>query len=288
MAQNSNLKLAHSELTLRLLSALFLIAISVVGTVLGSWYFAVLILAVSFLMAWEWHKLAHNKETIFFLILQCTSITLAVVLAVTHYYPAAIVSLVLGFVGIHILSAGKLVRSRAPIWSSVGCLYIGLPAIAMIWFREDPQFGFATVLYLYILTWSNDSAAYFGGKTIGGIKLLPSVSPNKTWAGFISGLVACVIVGFLFTLFYTKIDLLHISIISIALGVAVQLGDLSESAMKRKFGLKDTSALIPGHGGILDRVDGMVFSVCLAALIALCIDTVNPGVALLLNNLVAQ
>ncbi len=285
MEQNSNLKLAHSELTLRLLSAFFLIAISVVGTVLGTWYFAALILAVSFLMAWEWHKLAHNNETVFFLILQCISISLAVILAVTHYYPAAIVSLILGFVAIHILSAGKMVKSKAPIWSSVGCLYIGLPSIALIWFREDPQFGFATVLYLYILTWSTDSAAYLGGKTIGGFKLLPSVSPNKTWAGFFSGLLACLIVGFMFTLFYSNIDLLHVSVISIALGIAVQLGDLSESAMKRKFGLKDTSGLIPGHGGILDRVDGMVFSVCLAALIALCIDTTNPGVSLLLNNI---
>lgn len=284
MEHDSETSSAYSELTLRLLSAFFLVGITLAGTYLGGWFFSGLILLMALLMAWEWFALTGGKRRGVSFVVQCVALVLAVYFATEAEYLYSLSVLLLSIIFVLLFIYTRISVSDAPLWTAFGGLYSGLPAIAMIWFRQDTDFGIAAVLYLFFLAWTSDSAAYFGGKTIGGAKLWPSVSPNKTWAGFISGLAGCVILGCLFALFNQNFSLSGIILISLLLGITVQAGDLAESAIKRYFGFKDTSSLIPGHGGVLDRVDGLVFAVLAAALIAFVVDSSNPGAALLVSR----
>ncbi len=285
MEQNSGTSSAYSELTLRVFSAFFLVGITLAGTYLGGWFFSGLILLMSLLMSWEWFALTGSKRRGVAFVVQCVSLVASVYFATEGLFLYSFAALFSSMAIVLFLIYSKISVSEAPLWTAAGSLYTGLPAIAMIWFRQDPEMGFVAVLYLFFLAWTSDSAAYFGGKTIGGAKLWPSVSPNKTWSGFISGLFGCLILGGVFALSDARIDLASILIASLFLGLAVQAGDLVESAIKRHFGLKDTSSLIPGHGGVLDRVDGLVFAIILAAVFALILDRDNPGTAFLMSSM---
>lgn len=284
MEQNSGTSSPYSELTLRLFSAFFLVGITLAGTYLGGWYFSGLILLMSLLMSWEWFALTGSKRRGVAFVVQCLSLIGSVYCVTEGLILYSIALLVISMTIVLFLIYSKISVSEAPLWTAAGSLYTGLPAVAMIWFRQDTEMGFVVVLYLFFLAWTSDSAAYFGGKTIGGAKLWPSVSPNKTWAGFISGLLGCLALGIIFVLIDSRIDLASILIASLLLGLAVQAGDLVESAIKRHFGLKDTSSLIPGHGGVLDRVDGLVFAIILAAVFALILDRDNPGTSFLMSS----
>ena len=142
----------------------------------------------------------------------------------------------------------------------------------MIWLRETVELGGFIVLWCMIIVWSMDTGAYFAGKNIGGPKLAPRISPNKTWAGLVGGALTAVITG-LIAGYYFDLAAVHVVWtwqwgIPIAAGLAIwsQIGDLFESALKRHFAVKDSGAIIPGHGGIMDRVDGVVFAAPVVAL----------------------
>ena len=150
--------------------------------------------------------------------------------------------------------------------TAVGVGYIGTAAIAILFLREQPL-GFALALWTLAIVWATDIGAYFAGRAIGGPKLAPSISPNKTWAGLIGGMVAAAVVGGLIARYG------HLSTRAMVLGaplaVVAQLGDLLESAMKRRAGVKDSGKILPGHGGLLDRIDGMLpVAILAAALVA--------------------
>ena len=133
--------------------------------------------------------------------------------------------------------------------------------------RQDEALGFAAIIILFAIVWGTDVAAYFAGKTIGGPKLWPRVSPKKTWSGSLGGLI----IGTAFALFVAFLlgvaPGMKLAIMLVLLSIASQLGDLAESHMKRLFDVKDSSNLIPGHGGVMDRVDGLIVAVVLAALL---------------------
>jgi phosphatidate cytidylyltransferase len=137
------------------------------------------------------------------------------------------------------------------------------------------------VLYLFAVAWTTDTASYAAGRLIGGPKLARRISPRKTWSGFIVGALAPALVGYLFALALEGTSAWRLALVSVALAFACQLGDLLESAVKRHFGAKDMSQLIPGHGGLLDRIDGLLIAAILASLIALR-DPANPGRGLLI------
>jgi len=159
--------------------------------------------------------------------------------------------------------------------------YAALPAAALVWLRGDPALGAVAVVYLFAVAWTTDTASYAGGRLIGGPKLAPRISPRKTRSGFIVGAVTPALVGYAFALALKGTSPLKLALVSVALALACQMGDLVESWVKRRFGAKDMSQMIPGHGGLLDRIDGLLFAAILAALIALR-DPANPGRGLLI------
>lgn len=162
---------------------------------------------------------------------------------------------------------------RAPgpfiAWMVAGLLYAGVLLVAPALLRRDPAFGFVAILFLFAVVWGTDIAAYFAGRAIGGPKLWPAVSPNKTWSGAIGGALG----GFAAGLLVVKLAGLVIApmllLVALGLSVASQAGDLLESAIKRRFGAKDASQLIPGHGGLLDRLDGFLTAVLAAVMVGL-------------------
>jgi phosphatidate cytidylyltransferase len=164
-------------------------------------------------------------------------------------------------------------------WAAAGFFYAGAAETASVLLRLDPQKGFSALLFVLLVVWVTDIGAYFAGRGIGGPKLWPRVSPKKTWAGAIGGLVASLAVagGFFAGGLGRAVPLL---LLGAVLSIASQCGDLFESAVKRRFGVKDSSHVIPGHGGLLDRLDGYVAAVVLAAVLGVLrggVDGVGRG-----------
>jgi phosphatidate cytidylyltransferase len=144
-------------------------------------------------------------------------------------------------------------------------LYAGALLTAPIILRRDPNVGLAAILFLFALVWATDIAGYFAGRTFGGPKLAPKISPNKTWSGAIGGFTGAIIAGVAVAKFFALGDLVTIGIVALVLSAVAQAGDLFESAIKRRFGAKDAGNLIPGHGGFMDRLDGFVIAAAAAA-----------------------
>ena len=152
-------------------------------------------------------------------------------------------------------------------WQVAGFIYSLAPAIALLWVRDRSLLGIELLLWVFITTWSVDIGAYFAGRSIGGPKLAPAISPNKTWAGLIGGMAAAALFGGLWTMLLDLPPILLWLAAPFALGA--QIGDLFESWLKRRAGVKDSGTWLPGHGGALDRLDGLVVvSVLTAATLA--------------------
>jgi phosphatidate cytidylyltransferase len=162
----------------------------------------------------------------------------------------------------------RIVRGWGSGWQVAGFLYAMLPALALLWIRERFQvngapLGVEMLLWVFITTWSVDIGAYFAGRTIGGPKLAPSISPNKTWAGLVGGMAAAAIFGGLWAWLLELPPVLIF--LTVPFAAAAQGGDLFESWLKRRAGVKDSGAWLPGHGGALDRLDGLVVVATLTA-----------------------
>jgi phosphatidate cytidylyltransferase len=143
-----------------------------------------------------------------------------------------------------------------PGWIIAGVGYAAVMLLAPILLRADDVDGFFAIALLFAVVWTTDVLGYFAGRAIGGPKLLPAVSPKKTWSGALAGALGAMIVAVLVAEFFGSFDRATIAIIALLLSVVAQLGDLLESWVKRQFGVKDASHLIPGHGGVMDRLDG--------------------------------
>jgi phosphatidate cytidylyltransferase len=150
----------------------------------------------------------------------------------------------------------RIVRGWGAVWYISGFFYSLLPALALLWIRERDAHGLALLIWSFIVTWSTDIGAYFAGRRFGKRKLAPAISPNKTVEGLYGGIAAATIFGGAFAL-ATNLGLPLLALAPV-LAVAAQAGDLFESGMKRRAGVKDSGALLPGHGGALDRLDGLV------------------------------
>jgi phosphatidate cytidylyltransferase len=160
-------------------------------------------------------------------------------------------------------------RARSGAWLAFGVLYIGLAGIALIHLRGDTAAGRGNVLFLFLVVWASDIGAYLAGRRFGGPKLAPAISPNKTWSGAAGGLAAAMLVGLLAAAVIAPdgLDIGRVLLVAVILAVLAQLGDLFESWLKRRFNVKDSSALIPGHGGLLDRLDAVLAAAPAAALL---------------------
>jgi phosphatidate cytidylyltransferase len=194
-------------------------------------------------------------------------------------WPALVISLLLAAGGrlieavvVAAMGAAGLVPT-APAhqrgWIAAGMPYAGAIGLAPIVLRSDSEDGLAAVVFVFAIVWTTDIVAYFVGRMIGGPKLLPRVSPKKTWSGAIGGLAAAVLAAVALAQAAGLSGLLAVALVAAILSVAAQTGDLFESQLKRRFGVKDSSHLIPGHGGLMDRLDGFVFAAAVAALIGI-------------------
>jgi phosphatidate cytidylyltransferase len=149
-----------------------------------------------------------------------------------------------------------------PGWVAAGLAYAAVIAIVPPLVREDPRLGIAAILWMFAVVWFTDIAAYFTGRALGGPKLCPAVSPKKTWSGFLGGLAAAIVAGAAVAMIASRfgwqppVSLPVVVLVSGVASVLSQIGDLGQSALKRRFGAKDSGRLIPGHGGVMDRLDG--------------------------------
>ena len=154
-------------------------------------------------------------------------------------------------------------------WMVAGLLYAGVLLLGPIILRRDPAFGLAAILFVFAIVWATDIAAFFAGRAIGGPKLWPAVSPKKTWSGAIGGALGAVAGGLLVARMAGLVVAPMLVIVALGLSVIAQAGDLLESVIKRHFGAKDASQLIPGHGGLMDRLDGFLTAAAAAVMVGL-------------------
>jgi phosphatidate cytidylyltransferase len=174
------------------------------------------------------------------------------------------------------LVAIRLAEGR-DFWPSVGIVYAGIAGVAFVALRDSGELGFAVIIFLFAVIWSTDVFAFFGGRQFGGPRLAPVVSPKKTWSGFASGLAGGILAGIIAAALLTAADLVRVALLAALVSVAGQAGDLFESAFKRQFGVKDSGSLIPGHGGVMDRVDSLIFAAFAAYIVALVLPGQGPA-----------
>ncbi|MGI9381216.1 MAG: phosphatidate cytidylyltransferase [Methyloligellaceae bacterium] len=266
-----------SELKLRIISALVLGTITLATIYWGGWIFIGFVLILFLAMVWEWGHMSRDASWDWIALLQgATGVCSVVFLYLGHVNYSVFILLLLAAIFFAISR-----RRQDFIWVGFGLLYLGPPAIALVYLRQADTSGAILVFYLCLIVWMTDSMAYFVGRHFGGPKLWPRVSPKKTWSGALGGLGGAILVALLFQLTLIQSFDPTVVMVAICLSVACQLGDLLESSLKRHFDRKDSSQLIPGHGGVLDRVDGLIMVVVAAALYAWASGASHPAHALL-------
>jgi phosphatidate cytidylyltransferase len=252
------------DLSVRIASALVLIPIVLAITWAGSVWYACLVAAMAVLMAVEWTKLVHASQPLQ-LALHILAAVIGAFLPLLTSAPAVlwcIVALWAASLAHRLVTTGQL-----GLWQVLGVPYVAFAALSVMLLRNDGSHGLLTVYWLLFVVWGADTLAYFAGRTIGGPKLLPSVSPRKTWAGLGGAILGGILCSIVFALATGLEGITGLAAMGALLAVVEQGGDFFESALKRRAGVKDSSALIPGHGGMLDRVDGLVAAAMAAALI---------------------
>ena len=258
-----------SDLTLRVLSALVLLPVAVLCLWAGGWWFAALAVIGWIGLGVEWAALCGYSAMAWPGIVLPVTGALAVLCAAAGVPWAGLVSLAAG-------AAAIAVSSRFTL--ALGVPYIGLAAIALVWLRADPVAGWPNALFVLSVIWASDIGAYMTGRLLGGPKLAPSLSPGKTWSGAMGGLISAVLAALaVAACFSSGFSPSHVTGLALVLGCVSQAGDLFESALKRHFGVKDSGHVIPGHGGLLDRLDALLTVAPAAALLAL---SVGRGVVL--------
>lgn len=250
-----------SSLAVRTLTGIVMAAVALAALWLGDIAFWVLAVVLALLMMAEWSELQgatvrHKRIGQYAL---CVPLALMA--------PAWLILRADDFFALGLLAGAAffvvIVTSRPQL--ALGVLYCGLPAMALVLLRRGPTDGVLLTTWTMALVWACDTGAYFAGRTIGGPKLMPSVSPNKTWAGLVGGVVAAGVFGWLLW-DHAGLDW-RLAAASPALAVLAQAGDLYESWLKRRAGVKDSGTILPGHGGVLDRLDGLVPVAPVAALL---------------------
>jgi phosphatidate cytidylyltransferase len=238
--------------------------------------FAMLVLVVALFVSWEWGRMVRGVGADLAFFVHAIAVAAAIGLAAAGY--AALGAAVLLTAAIILV---PLVFGHGARLSALGVFYVGLPAISLLWLRLDEPYGFAAVVLIFAIVWCSDIAAFAAGRSIGGPKLWPKISPNKTWAGLIAGVSAGAVAAAIVAQVLVEASPLRLALTGLGLSLVAQMGDLAESALKRLFGLKDASDLIPGHGGFMDRMDSIVAVAVAAGVLALAVDPHAPARALL-------
>jgi phosphatidate cytidylyltransferase len=247
------------NLLMRIAAALVLAPLAIGAAYAGGWYWTALATLGAIGLFVEWLAVTYTARNVPVIVAGVVALVLSAPFLAIGNVNAALVVLALGLV------AATFRATEPRIWTIAGFLYAAAAQVASVLVRLDHEKGLSALILVLLVVWATDIGGYFAGRAIGGPKLWPRVSPKKTWAGAIGGFVASLLVA----IGFSASDLgktLPLMILAAMLSIAAQLGDLFESAIKRRFGVKDSGHIIPGHGGVMDRLDGFVAAIVLAAI----------------------
>lgn len=253
------------NLQLRIISA-FVLGIAVLAlTYAGGLSFRLLMVAMALAMFHEWTAMERTRASRAHNILAWLLVSVVLVLLTVGADPLISFGALCAAVLVCLIHAW-LTRQRG--WTAAGILYAVAPALALSFLRRESVEGLVTILFLFAVVWATDILAYFVGRAVGGPKLAPAISPGKTWSGAIGGTIFGVLAGLAVAAWSgSPLGLAAMAAVALCLSIVSQFGDLFESAMKRRHGIKDSGNLIPGHGGVMDRVDGLVAAAILLYLV---------------------
>ena len=244
-----------SNLQLRVISSVVLIAAVLAVTFLGGVAFRLLSALIAALMFYEWCAISRTATAPRHQLVAAALLGVVLIALVLGYSAAGVLvllalSVLASFLDSRIAGQGS--------WAPVGLAYAGLSGLSLGWLRDGDQSGLIAILFLFAVVWATDIFAYFVGRSLGGPKLAPSISPGKTQSGAIGGTVGGVVAGIALAAYAGLGNLPLLALVALLLSVVSQVGDLFESWVKRRHGVKDSGNIIPGHGGVMDRVDGLV------------------------------
>ncbi|MBY5362673.1 phosphatidate cytidylyltransferase [Rhizobium leguminosarum] len=252
------------ELKLRIVSGLILAAIVLAATWYGGLAFRILAVVIGLLIYYEWSKITGiARDWVANAVGWIGEAAIAFLVLVGNFEFAAGM-----LAGVTAVGIALIILQGTSRWFPAGLFYAGATGLALAAIRSDDRPGLYAMLFVFAVVWATDILAYFVGRALGGPKLAPSISPGKTWSGAIGGAVSAVAAGVVLVHFLLPGAEIIAAFVALVLSVCSQSGDLFESFIKRKFGVKDSSRLIPGHGGVMDRVDGLIFACFSAFLLA--------------------
>lgn len=237
---------------------------AIAAAYVGGWLFALFWTAAAAGIIWEWFSLVGAGRERRALAAAGGVLMMALVFGHFGHWDIALVAALLGAV-----TAALLAPPTRRGWLAAGTLYAGIVVLAPMLLRADPRYGFPAIIFLFAVVWGTDIFAYFVGRSFGGSKLAPRISPNKTWSGAIGGSLAAMCVGGVIGTLLDGSAAVWLVLVALVISIVAQTGDLFESWVKRHFGAKNSSELIPGHGGLMDRLDGFVAGVLAAVLIGI-------------------
>ena len=253
------------SLKLRTVSALVLAPVAVAAAWFGSPWLPIVTAAAAAGMAWEWARLCRAGQ---FGASGAVLVAVVVASVITATLAGLKVAFVATAVGVGVVFwAARHEEDREPYWIALGALWVAVPCVLLLWLAHSEAAGRLTLLWIFALVWATDIGAYTIGRFLGGPQLAPRWSPRKTWAGLIGGAICAALAGWGTARLLDISPVLPLVLVSAGLAIVEQFGDLAESMAKRRFGVKDSSGLIPGHGGILDRLDGLLAVIPAVALL---------------------
>lgn len=244
-----------SNLQLRIVSSVVLIVAVLAVTFIGGVAFRLLSALIAAVMFYEWCTISRNATAARHQLV-AAALLAVVLLALVLGYSAAGVLVLLALSVLASLVDSKIAGQGS--WAPAGLAYAGLSGVSLAWLRDGDQAGLLAILFLFAVVWATDIFAYFVGRSLGGPKLAPSISPGKTQSGALGGTLGGVVAGVALAAFAGLGNLPLLALVAFLLSVVSQVGDLFESWVKRRHGVKDSGNIIPGHGGVMDRVDGLV------------------------------
>jgi phosphatidate cytidylyltransferase len=250
-----------SDLKPRVAAAAAMASLALATAWIGGFVFVAFWWLAAVVLLWEWQRLIGGARLAERVAVGALAIALAALFALNNSILGVLAALAPGAVAV-----GWLAGRRERIWAAGGALYAGALVSSVGLLRVSPSFGPSAIFWLFAVVWGADIAAYFAGRLIGGPRLWPSVSPGKTWSGAIAGALAGAVLGLMLAARAGRANsLAALFCLGLATAIVSELGDLFESALKRRFGVKDSSGLIPGHGGLMDRLDAFVAASVFAA-----------------------